>query len=470
MSKIEVVWFKDLNRWDVGYFLGNHNIKTNFALESLENILTPRKERIKQNEYDGITPIVAKIPFQTSHIEYRKEPKTKMDMYAIYKNDLLVSNINFHQGAVAFCNIDKAFASTHYQPYIVNSKIVINEYLLLIFKQKSFQEYVATKKIKGIKTESNFNFIKTLQIPLPPLEIQREIVGKIKNIQDKIKALQDEEKRLKEEIEAYIYITLGLERKQEKQKRKVFVVEFKNLDRWDVVYNQNNAICHSEGLCPEESNVLKKDVSPLAQHDTLHSTESNLSQNKTNLYPLVKLGEICETNIGLTYQPKNLSKNMTGVPVLRSNNIKDGKINYDDLIYVNNIQINKNKIAKKGDLLMCVRNGSANLVGKTAFIEEDGMSFGAFMAIIRSKYNKFIYHILQTDILRNTIFGSKANGINQISQSDIKNFQIPLPPLEIQKQIVEHIESKQKIIEDNKNKIKNLQSNIDKGLQELIFA
>ncbi|EAI7223814.1 TPA: restriction endonuclease subunit S [Campylobacter coli] len=60
------------------------------------------------------------------------------------------------------------------------------------------------KKIKGIKTESNFNFIKTLQIPLPPLEIQREIVEKIKNIQDKIKALQNEEKRLKEEIEAYI--------------------------------------------------------------------------------------------------------------------------------------------------------------------------------------------------------------------------------------------------------------------------
>lgn len=149
LSKIEVVWFKDLNRWDVGYFLGNHNIKTNFALEYLENILTPRKERIKQNEYDGITPIVAKIPFQFSHIEYRKELKTKMDMYAIYKNDLLVSNINFHQGAVAFCDIDKAFASTHYQPYIINDNIIINEYLLLIFKQKSFQEYVSTKKLKA---------------------------------------------------------------------------------------------------------------------------------------------------------------------------------------------------------------------------------------------------------------------------------------------------------------------------------
>ncbi|WP_185900160.1 restriction endonuclease subunit S [Campylobacter sp. MIT 99-7217] len=195
-----------MSRWDVSYFFGVHSVKSKFNLEYLGNILTPRKERIKPNEYDGLTPIVSKIPFEKSHIEYRKEPRTRMDMYAVLKDDLLVSNINFHQGAISLCDIDKAYASTHYQPYIINREIILDKYLVLILKQKSFQDYVATKKVKGIKTESNFNFIKTLQIPLPPLEIQKEIVAKIEDIKNKIKALQEEEKRLKDEIEAYIYI------------------------------------------------------------------------------------------------------------------------------------------------------------------------------------------------------------------------------------------------------------------------
>ena len=204
MSKIQVVWFKDLTRWDTEYFMGCHSLNSKFKLEFLAKILTPRKEKIKPNEYDGITPIVAKIPFQSSHIELRKEPKTKMEMYAIYKNDLLVSNINFHQGAIAICKEDKIYASTHYQPYIVNNDLINSEFLILVLKQPSYQQYISTKKIKGIKTESNFNFIKNLQIPLPPLDIQNKIVSDIQNLQNQIKALQDEEKRLKDEIEAYI--------------------------------------------------------------------------------------------------------------------------------------------------------------------------------------------------------------------------------------------------------------------------
>ncbi|EAJ2465470.1 hypothetical protein CS772_08740, partial [Campylobacter jejuni] len=72
MNKTKIVNFKDLSRWDVGYFLGNHVIKTNFKLELLGKILFPRKEKITPNNYDGFTPIVAKIPFNSSTIEYRK--------------------------------------------------------------------------------------------------------------------------------------------------------------------------------------------------------------------------------------------------------------------------------------------------------------------------------------------------------------------------------------------------------------
>lgn len=206
MSNVKIVKFKDLMRWDTSFYMGKQSFNTKFKLEYLGNILSPRKNKIKPNEYDGVTPIVSKIPFASSSIELRKELKTRMDMYEVYKDDLLVSNINFHQGAIAICEYEKIYASTHYQPYIVNEEIINKNFLYFILKQKSYLEYIATKRTKGIKTESNFNFIKTLQIPLPPLQIQNKIINDLKVIEDKIKKLQEEEQRLKNEIEAYIYI------------------------------------------------------------------------------------------------------------------------------------------------------------------------------------------------------------------------------------------------------------------------
>lgn len=441
MSKIQVVWFRDLTRWDTEYFMGNHSLHSKFKLEYLSKILTPRKEKIKPNEYDGVTPIVAKIPFQSSYIELRKEPRTRMDMYTIYKGDLLVSNINFHQGAIAICKENKIYASTHYQPYIIDNSLVNSEFLVLVLKQTSYQQYISSKKTRGIKTESNFNFIKNLQIPLPPLEIQNKIVADIHAIQTKIKALQVEEKRLKDEIETYIYITLGLQKPQSVQKQKVFVVRFKNLERWDTTYNQNKTI-------------------------NLYSSNTKFSKSK---YPLVALGEICTTNVGLTYEPKNISKTKQGIAVLRSNNIQNGKIDYNDLVYVDNTDIPNNKIANKGDLIICVRNGSANLVGKTAMIEKNGMSFGAFMAIIRSKYNPYLYHFLQTDIFRNSVFEARTSGINQISQSDIKKFKIPLPPLQIQKEMVENIEQKTSYIQEIAKQRIVLHNSIESQLQKMLI-
>lgn len=159
----------------------------------------------------------------------------------------------------------------------------------------------------------------------------------------------------------------------------------------------------------------------------------------------------------MVYTPANVSNDEKDIIVLRSNNIQNGKIVYDDLIRVKNIKISPNKIANKGDLLMCVRNGSANLIGKTAMIDRDGVSFGAFMAIIRSKYNKFLYHLLQCDYFRNYTTQSRTSGINQISQNDIKNFKIPLPPLSVQEKILAHIQKIESSIATTQEKAKALE-------------
>jgi type I restriction enzyme S subunit len=150
-----------------------------------------------------------------------------------------------------------------------------------------------------------------------------------------------------------------------------------------------------------------------------------------------KLGCIGTTNIGLTYKPSDVSE--TGTLVLRSSNIQEGKLAYNDNVYVA-IDIPKSKLAIPGDLLICARNGSKRLVGKTAIIDSEGMSFGAFMALLRTPFFKYVYYYLSSPYFRSDFEGVSTTTINQITQSNLKNRLIPLPPIEEQKRIVEKLD------------------------------
>lgn len=159
-------------------------------------------------------------------------------------------------------------------------------------------------------------------------------------------------------------------------------------------------------------------------------------KNLPSGWRVVKLGEIGKIVNGLTYSPENVSNN--GLLVLRSSNISDNSIvlNNDD-VYVKGIsKFNK---TLENDILICVRNGSKNLIGKSALITEKykDLAFGAFMAIFRSNYNLFLIHIFKTNTFFKQVKNDLGATINSINNSNLLNFKIPLPPLDEQEKIAE---------------------------------
>ena len=72
------------------------------------------------------------------------------------------------------------------------------------------------------------------------------------------------------------------------------------------------------------------------------------------------LGDIGDCLIGLTYSPKNVRSD--GTLVLRSSNIQDGALVFDDNVYVD-AEVPERIVIKDGDILICVRNGSRRLRG-----------------------------------------------------------------------------------------------------------
>lgn len=180
------------------------------------------------------------------------------------------------------------------------------------------------------------------------------------------------------------------------------------------------------------------------------------------------LGEIGETIIGLTYKPSDVVDN-NGIIVFRSSNIKNGMIDYSDLVRVNK-HIKDKIITKENDILVCARNGSQRLIGKNAIIKQEDANntFGAFMMVYRANDNPFILPLLSTKKYFSQVGENLGARINQITTSDFNGFEFYFPEnhaertkiAELFRLLDERIATQNKIIED----LKKLKSAISERL------
>lgn len=147
-----------------------------------------------------------------------------------------------------------------------------------------------------------------------------------------------------------------------------------------------------------------------------------------------KLGDLGQSIIGLTYSPDDVVEN--GTLVLRSSNIKNNKIVYTDNVFVNT-DIQEKIITKENDILICSRNGSRALIGKSALIDKssENNTFGAFMTIFRAEQGKFVFQLLQTQKFFKQIHQNLGATINQITSKDLNSMQFYIPSNEEQEKI-----------------------------------
>lgn len=146
---------------------------------------------------------------------------------------------------------------------------------------------------------------------------------------------------------------------------------------------------------------------------------------------------------GLTYSPEDLCEDSKGTLVLRSSNIKNGKLILGDNVYVKS-NIPEALIVQKGDILICSRNGSKELIGKNAIINENvNASFGAFMMIFRCNYPEYMYYILNSHIFNYYLGSFFTSTINQLTGKNFGDMDIVFcPKKKEQDLIVEYLDKK----------------------------
>jgi type I restriction enzyme M protein len=170
----------------------------------------------------------------------------------------------------------------------------------------------------------------------------------------------------------------------------------------------------------------------------------------------VKLGEQVEILNGYAFK-SNLYAN-TGIRVIRITNVQKGGIVDDNpKFYPTSMQSEiQPYMLNDGDLLMSLTGN----VGRVGLLPQSLMpaALNQRVACLRIRSERldmrFLYWMLNRDEFEQNCIAS-SNGMAQKNMSTVwlSNYEFPLPPLDIQKQIVEKIETERALVESSKKLI-----------------
>jgi len=141
------------------------------------------------------------------------------------------------------------------------------------------------------------------------------------------------------------------------------------------------------------------------------------------------------------------SDDINDIPYVSS---KDINLDFRSVNYFNGLRIpkvnNPLKISPKGSFLLCVEGGSSGR--KMVFLDRDVCFVNKLCSFYSTQNTKFQYYFIQSSNFQNKFKFSLTGLIGGVSISTLKDFDLPLPPLQEQEQIVNYLDEKTTIIDN----------------------
>ena len=214
------------------------------------------------------------------------------------------------------------------------------------------------------------------------------------------------------------------------------------------------------------SNVATKDE--IAKNDYVLVGERYKTLNKINSrYEIVKLGDVCGTASGGTPLSSKEEYYLNGnILWLTSGEVANGYIyNTKHRITESGLLNSSAKIFPVGTVVVAMYGATAGQVG---IIKSEMATNQAVCGIFPDKkiVPEYLYYVLKS--LKDKMIASSVGGAQpNISQKIIRNLEIPLPPIEMQEQIVAEIEVVRREIEEYRNKIENCEQKIKDKINDV---
>jgi len=400
------------------------------------DLLTRIKESIDiedDKQYKRVTIKTNNKGVYLRNIEFGRNIGTKKQ-FIIHAGQFLLSKIDARNVAFGIVpnELDGAIITGNFWTYEVNHELLNIEWFNLFVSSPEFIDICdrassGTTNRRYLDENKFLNFV----ISLPSIDEQCAFMEYFKNIKQKYDTIMIE-LRYQQDLFTKLRQSILQEAVQGK-----LVPQDPDDEPASVLLERIKE--EKERLIKEKKIKKQKPLPPI--------TEDEIPYELPKGWEWVRLINIAKV---IEYGTSSKASNVNiGVPVLRMNNIQNGKIVFSDLKYVsNNIKDLPRLYLKKSDLLFN-RTNSYELVGKTGVYlkEDDVFTFASYLIRI-SLFNefidaRFINYYMNSLIYRQTQIEpeiTQQNGQANYNGTKLKNTIMPIPPLNEQKRIVQKVD------------------------------
>lgn len=417
---LNAINFIQLNTWDINRIFQNDGLEGMVPLSSF--LKHYQKIVSKEEAIDKHLYIVSKISFGgTLYLnDFDKIYTVKGSLYEIPKNAITYSKINVRHGCCYWNTTSNSIlASSEYPTFLVDENKVLPEYLIMVLRHpRTLKQF--NSKLRGFtKARVSVTEFLLTKIPLPSIERQKELVAQYNALLNLAKDRENQADAIEQSIDDYLMTELGIEDNLISTNKNLFqTVEYKNLSKW----------------------VL----------DASYSISSK--------YKIFSFDEVCSKITDGTHQtPEYVSQ---GITFLSAKDVTSQELSLKNVKYIPEYLHNQLKarcLPQKDDILLA-KNGTTGVAA--LFTLDYEVSIYVSLALLRCNLQlilpKFLLYYINSKFAKEQFDkGLIGVGVPNLHLSVIKNTLIPLPPLDVQNQIVEEITLR-------KEQIKNLREESEK--------
>jgi type I restriction enzyme S subunit len=407
---VRIVPSSALARWDVKHVLGTKWLQPPDRQKKIGQVLrrrrnvAPKKVRLGTIHFDGSLSLRA------------ESSELKGTAYLASPGNVVFSKIDVRNGAITVVpeGMPKIGFSAEYPIYeVVDTETLLPEFVALVCRTSVFKAQVQALAVghSGRKRVSPEEF-EELYIPVLPAADQRKIVA---NHRDRLAEAREFDRSAKERVRAGIdEITeaLALESPDMHPIKGAFIAPSHALDQWSIFAGTAGAL--------------------------------GISLDLQSKFKVRHLGDPSLATIGHGIQksPRN-RPDRNSRPYLRVKNVQDGFLDLSEIKY---IDVPESRLSQyqlePGDVLLCEGN-SAELVGRPAIWsgEIEGCVHQNHVMRIRCNRDEllpeYLLAFMQTRASRGHFRrrAKKTTNLATINSADVKELQVPVPPLPEQRRI-----------------------------------
>lgn len=376
------------------------------------------------------------------------------DKYILFENDILIARSGATVGK-SYIHKKKPY-SCFFAGYLIRFTIDKNkalpEYIFTYTQLNTYKEWINAVQRPSGQPNINSEEYQSLEIPLPNIIVQQEIVNIINSAYNQKLQKESEAQQLLESIDTYILNELGITLPKIKTdlKSRMFLVNRSELERrFDPYYSQ--------GYFKEAFSALYRGNYPI------YSIKS--------LSKLITSG-ITPKSGGEAYTDDK----ETGIPFIRSGNIDiNGDFDFENLLYIKpeiHETVMKSSQVYKNDLMIAIVGATIGQVG--IFLDEREANINQAIALVRLKEGNNIQYI--KELIKSRVGQLSLNRLKRpvaranINLEEISTIKIPLPPLAKQQEIANHIYSIRQQAKQLQEEGKTILENAKKEVEQMIIG